>query len=287
MKASVHAGFVMVIVSALAGTSGCIVDTRAEYETFEETRPVDDVETLRLELDLGVGRLELLPSESGGPLYEIELRYDRLHYEPDLEFSGAGSTATLRFELDSTGSFPIGDNENELRLRVSPDVVLDLEVSTGVGQSTMEFDDLRVRSLRYEAGVGRTEMSFPTVLADPADFIEVESGIGEFLLHGIGNTRVADFRFEGGVGAAELDFTGDWGPGTTRADVKVGIGELAITVPEDVVVEIDAEDGFLSEVTAPGFTRSNRGYRSGPEPGPARIDMRIESGLGEIRIARD
>jgi hypothetical protein len=266
--------------------SGCIVDTRSEFETLQDSRPVGDVERFRIDVDLGVGRFELVAGEPGGPLYELDLNYDRLHYEPEVEFSTSGAEGTLRFDLDSTGNFPFGDNDNDLRLTVSRDVVLDLEISTGVGRSSVELDNLQVRRLGFEGGVGQAELSFGTVSAEPMESIDLESGVGEIIVHGIGNTRVVDFGFEGGVGSAELDFSGDWADGTTRVDVEVGIGEITIALPDDLVVEIETNDGLLTEVRAPGFRRFGSRYRRESDSGPVRVDMRIESGLGEIRIER-
>lgn len=268
----------------MAVPAACIVDSRAEYTTLDDSRPRGDADVLRLDLDVGVGRFELVSGDAGGPLYDLELHYDRLHYEPGIDFSTSGREATLQFNLDSTGSFPIGDNDNDLRLAVSPDVLLDVEVSTGVGRSTMEFDRLQVRTLEFEGGVGQTEVSFGTALAQPMESIDFESGVGELVVHEIGNTRVSDFRFEGGVGAADLDFSGDWADGTTEVDVRVGIGEIVITVPDDLVVEFESGESFLTDVSAAGFRRDGSRYRREGDTGPVRVEMRIESGLGEIRI---
>jgi hypothetical protein len=150
----------------------------------------------------------------------------------------------------------------------------------------MEFDNLQVRELRFEGGVGQAELSFGTPFNEPMDTIDLESGVGEIIVHGIGNTRVSDLRFEGGVGSSDLDLSGSWGDGNTNVDIEVGIGEVVVRVPDDLIVEIETEDDFLTNVDASGFRRSGNRYRRDGDDGPVRVELYIESGLGEIRIER-
>jgi len=200
------------VMAILVGT-GCVgvIDTRVEYETFSDSQPLNGIEELEVDLDFGIGNLEVSQSFEVDELYSIDLEYDRLHYEPELEFRSVGSTGMLRFDLESIGGIPFGDNENDLVLRLAPGVTVELEMSTGVGQSFVDLTGLQVRSLRLEGGVGRTEVSFESPQDEPMSVIDLESGVGEVIVRGLGNTRVRVFRFEGGVGAAEVDFTGEWG----------------------------------------------------------------------------
>ena len=273
-------------VAALVVT-GCVgaIDTRVEYETLSESQPLNGIEELEVDLDFGIGNLEVSQSFEVDELYSLDLEYDRLHYEPELEFRSAGSTGTLRFDLESTGGFPFGDNDNDLVLRLAPGVLVEMEMSTGVGQSFLDFTGLQVRSLRLEAGVGRTELNFESPQDEPMSVIDLEIGVGEVRVRGLGNTRVRDFRFEGGVGGAEVDFTGEWGDGETRADFEVGVGELRLLIPEELAVSIQTDDNFLSNVRAPEFERRGDRYtRNITGEDRPRVMIRIEAGLGEIRL---
>jgi hypothetical protein len=110
MKAIPRIVHVAVLALAAFLVHGCegFIDTRAEYETFTDSRTVGDFEELSVAVDFGVGNFDLSQSVEAGQLHMLDLEYDRLHYEPELDFSEAGGLATLRFELDSTGGFQSG-----------------------------------------------------------------------------------------------------------------------------------------------------------------------------------
>jgi hypothetical protein len=274
----------VVIPVILAGCGG-IVDTRTEHESFTSSRSLENFEELEVDLDFGVGNVEFGRSPDPGELYSIELDYDRLHYEPILDFESSGRRARLRFQLDSSGGIPFGDNDNDLVMHVSGGVPLDLELGTGVGESYVDLTGLAVRNLRFRGGVGTSELTFDAPQAEPASVIAIDSGVGEVIVRGLGNTRVREFRFEAGVGESELDFTGEWGEGTTEADIDVGVGELRLVIPEDLAVEIEVADSFLSDVSASAFERQGGRYvRNVTRDRVARLLIRIDSGLGEIRL---
>lgn len=269
---------------SLAGCAG-IVDTRSEYETFSDSRALDEFERLDVDLDFGVGNLDLAVVEDTGQLYRLELEYDRLHYEPDLAFNSSGSTATLRFELDSTGGIPIGDNDNDLVLRLTPRIPLNVALDAGVGQSYLDFTGLRVERMSLDGGVGRSEIAFDSVQEPGLSVIDIDSGVGEVIVRGLGNARVNEFRFDGGVGSAEIDFTGDWGDARTRADIDVGVGEIHLLIPEELRVEILSDDSFLSDFSARDFERrGSRYFRNVVDGEPAQAVIRIDAGLGEVRV---
>jgi len=262
-----------------------IVDTRSEYETVEDRQPVDTVERFSVELDYGVGNVEVRRSDQADTLYAYRLDYDRLHYEMETDFSPGVPEARFRLELDSTGRLPLGDNNNDLLFELSGDVPLDLAFSTGVGESYFDLTGLDVRRVRHRGGVGRSELTFDTPQREPIESIDVNSGVGEVVFRGLGNTRVRRFRCDGGVGEATLDFTGEWGEGETRAYIDLGVGELRMIIPEDLAVEVVVDEGFLSEVWARDFERRGNRYVRNAEPGqPARLVMEIDSGLGGVRM---
>ena len=82
-----------------------------------------------------------------------------------------------------------------------------------------------------------------------------------------------------------MDFTGEWGEGETRANLEVGVGELHILIPEDLAVSIQTDDSFLSSVRAPEFEQQGSRYtRNISGDAAPRVMIRIEAGLGEIRL---
>ena len=267
-------------------TAGCdeFIDTRVEMDTFSQSQPLDDFESLEVHIEYDIGNLEISEG-SDDELYSIDLEYDRLHFDPDLDFDGAGSRASLTFDLDSVGRGFSGDRfNNDLLLRLNPDIPIDLRLSIGVAESHLDLTGLGLTRLRLDGGVGRTEILFGELSAEEMDDLDVEAGVGDVTIRSIGNARVRDLKVEGGIGRTELDFSGEWDDWTTEAEISVGVGHILLRIPRELAVEIRSDNSFLSNISAPGFERDNDRYTRNLGNGRTRIIIRIESGIGAVTI---
>ena len=170
-----------------------------------------------------------------------------------------------------------------LTLRLTDKVPLDLEVITGVSDSRLEMTGLQVQRMHLVGGVGKTEISFDKPSLVALESFEAESGVGELIIHGLGNARVGRVDLKGGVGHAELDLTGELGETRTDVSLKVGVGEIKISIPRDADVDIEAEGSFLSNISAPGFDRNGRNYTH-HGGGGAKIHINVKSGVGGVEV---
>ena len=277
------------IVSTAAGLVGLgctgLVDTRVEFETFQQSQALDGFTELDVDLDYSVGRLEIIQG-SENDLYSIGLDFDRLHFDPVLEFDDSGTRASLRFEMESIGRGISGNQfDNELVLRLNRTVLLNMRISTGVAESHLDLTDLKVRNLRLSGGVGRTAVLFDRPSDVEMGELDLDSGVGDVTVQGIGNARIGDLRVAGGVGRTELDFTGDWDDTPTRAEISVGIGTVKLLIPRELSVEIRSDDSFLSNFSAPSFERDgNRYTRNLSATEDVQVIIRIESGVGGVTV---
>src|SRR5262249_26606833 len=144
--------------------------------------------------------------------------------------------------------------------KLTDQVPIDLDLSSGVSESRLDMTGIKLRKMRLRGGVGKTDVTFDKPSGQAMSSLDVESGVGEIVIHGLGNAQVDQVDFKGGVGHAELDFTGDLGSSRTEARVKVGIGEVRLTIPRDADIEIEAEGSFLSNISAPSFEHNGRNY---------------------------
>jgi hypothetical protein len=143
--------------------------------------------------------------------------------------------------------------------------------------------NLKVRRMRLRGGVGKTEVTFDKPSGQAMNSLDVESGVGELIIHGLGNAQVEHVDLKGGVGHTELDFTGDVANASMEAQVEVGVGAVRITLPRDADVEVEAEGSFLSNISAPSFEKNGRTYthRGG---GNGKIRIRVQSGIGGVEL---
>jgi hypothetical protein len=273
----------ILFVLALLFVAACdIVDGPADIQVLRESRPFGDTKELALDVRYDVGQLEIMKA-SDDNLFSLDLQYDRRLYDPRLNFDG-GDRASVRFELTSRGGFSgRRGRDNDLTLRLTDKVPIDLDLTAGVSESRLEMTGLKVRRMRLRGGVGKTEVTFDKPSGEILNSLDVESGVGELIIHGLGNAQVRQVDLKGGVGHTELDFTGDLGSSETDARIKVGVGAVRITVPRDADVEIEAEGSFLSNISAPSFERSGRTYTHRGDGG-AKIRIRVESGVGGIEV---
>ena len=275
------AAFSLMFVSLVL--SGCdAVSGPPDIQMLRETRPIGSTKELDVDLKFDVGQLEISKAQDEN-LIGLDLQYDRRLYDPSFSFN-EGDRASMRFDLNGRGGFNGGhSNENELTLRLSDKVPIDLNLSAGVSESRLEMNGLKMRRVRLRGGVGKTEVTFDKPSGQVMESLDVESGVGELIIHGLGNTQVGRVDFKGGVGHAELDFTGDLGTTNTEARIKVGVGAIRLTVPRDADIEIEAEGSFLSNISAPSFERNGRIYTHRGDGG-AKIRIRVESGIGGVEV---
>ena len=258
------------------------VDGPADIEVLRESRPIGSAQELAVDVKYDVGQLEVMRT-SDDSLFSLDLQYDRRRYEPRFTFN-EGERSTMRLDVESNRGFgsPHG-RDNDLTLRLSDKIPLDLNVAAGVSESRLEMAGLKIRRLRLRGGVGKTEVTFDKPTGQVLNSLDVESGVGELIIHGLGNAQVEQVDLKGGVGHTELDFTGELGTANMRARIKVGVGAVRLTIPREADVEIEAEGSFLSNISAPSFERDGRKYTHHGDGGP-KIRIEVQSGVGGVEV---
>jgi hypothetical protein len=277
-----NATFLAAVFMSLSAIACDVVHGPVDIQVLRESRPVGDAQEFSVDLKYDVGQLDVLRA-SDDNLFSFDLQYDRYRYDPKFTFEG-GDRASMRLDTNSRHGFgPGGSRDNDLMLRLTDKIPIDLNLSAGVSESRLELTGLKIRRMHLRGGVGKTEVMFDRPSGQAMTSFDVESGVGELIIHGLGNAQVAQLELQGGVGHTELDFTGELGASQTEARIKVGVGAIRLTIPRDADVEIEAEGSFLSNISAPGFEHSGRNYthRGG---GEVRIRIHVESGVGSIEV---
>jgi predicted small secreted protein len=282
MKKNINhlAALVCILVPLL--TACDTVEGPADIQMLRESRPIGNAKELAVDLKYDVGQLEIMKT-SDDNLFSFDLQYDRRRYEPRFSFN-EDDHSSMRLEVESQRGFgsPHG-RDNDLTLRLTDKVPLDLNLASGVSESRLELSGLKVRRMRLRGGVGKTEVTFEKPSGQVMNSLDVESGVGELIIHGLGNAQVEQIDLKGGVGHTELDFTGDLGTSRMDARIKVGVGAVRLTVPRDADVEIEAEGSFLSNISAPSFDRDGHIYRHHGDGG-AKIRIQVQSGVGGVEV---
>jgi hypothetical protein len=265
-------------------TAGCdaVNSEPPDIQMMRESRPLGAVKEFRVELKYPIGQLEVTRIADEN-LFSFDLQYDRRRFDPKFHFDEA-DRASLSLDLSGRTSVGAGSGgDNDLTVRLTDKVPLDLDITTGVSESHLEMTSLQIQRLRLRGGVGKTEVTFDKPPSTPMQSLDIESGVGELVIHGLGNTHVSHVDLSGGVGHTELDFTGDLGTTRSEATVKVGVGSIRLIIPRDADVEIDGQGSFLSNISAPSFEHHDRTYTHHVQGGP-RIHITVESGIGGVEV---
>ena len=271
----------LLLTSAL--TVACdAVEGPADMQVLRESRPLGSAREFAVDVKYDVGQLEVIKT-SDDSLFNLDLQYDRRRYDPRFNFD-EGERSSMRLDVESNRGFgsPHG-RDNDLTLRLSDKIPLDLNLAAGVSESHLDMGGLKVRRLRLRGGVGKTEVTFDKPSGQIMNSLDVESGVGELIIHGLGNAQVEQVDLKGGVGHTELDFTGELGSATMQARIKVGVGAVRLTIPRDADVEIEAEGSFLSNISAPSFERDGRRYTHHGDGG-SKIRIEVQSGVGGVEV---
>lgn len=279
----------LVLGLLLAACAGCVPDLTSWAEdgpsvTRNYSEPAAGDQVLLAEVDLKVGELQVGPG-SQSEAYDLELRYNEAMFSPRVDFERQDGKARLDIALEGGGRTSFRKMGNSLiRLRVNPEVPLELTANTGVGSNTVDLSGLSLQQLRLQAGVGDTKVTMLHANRIHCDRVTIAAGVGGFELTGLGNFGFRSFDFRGGVGESRLDFSGDWNE-IGEVSVEVGVGQVELRIPRSIGAEIRMNKGLFSDASLPEFRKEGNTYFS---ENLDRVDkvvrMRVQAGIGGVNV---
>jgi hypothetical protein len=257
---------------------------RGESVEIGELPPPADLPG-RVVLDLSEGSFRIMPAPPGEPL-KVEGRYDSGVYELEESLErpeGEGWIYSVRFERRVSWMrvlFSEKEQENRVDISLPRGVPIVLEGVIGVGESVLELGGLSIRKLDLDLGTGSHQIRFSEPAPLPMERFALKSGIGELLVHDLGNASPRGVKISHRIGEVNIGLKGAW-LNDAEIGVSCGIGECIVLVPDDVGLEVGSATIGLGEVSGGG--------REGSRPaGPGEPTLRLDlSGkIGEVRVTR-
>jgi hypothetical protein len=276
--------FLLLVLSATMGACNVIEsDAPPNFVSLRESRPVNQTKELEVRLKYDVGSLEVARN-GGEDLFSLDLEYDDRRSVPRFDFR-EGERASLDLQVEPRNHINSGKQNNDLTLKLKDNIPLELDIATGVSDGHLDLTSLDIRRFHLRGGVGKTEVTFDKPAEQPLRNFDVESGVGSLTIRGLGNARVERLDVKGGVGRTELDFTGESNSARMESEISVGVGAIRLLLPRDAGIEIQADGGFLSNISAPSFDKEGRMYIHRASDGAAtRIFIRVRSGVGGVTV---
>lgn len=187
------------------------------------------------------------------------------------------------------GGFRIsGFDGGKWDLKFSDAVPISFDLQLGVGKGSFDLSGLQIKDFNLSTGASDVIVSFDEPNKTTIDNINIESGVSKFIGRNLGNANFKRFRFQGGVGAYTLDFNGGI-RNEVDVDVGVGFGILTIIVPQGVGARVFYEKSWASRLDCDSDIRpssENEYVSDNYDEVPGKMNIRIDSGLGSIRVRR-
>lgn len=213
------------------------------------------------------------------PLVRYEQRGDEAVVLIDLTDAAEDDGLRALSHMFGKGSAP------KWEITISDRLPLRLRVELGAGNADLDVTGLRLRQLAIESGAGNVRLRAAEPNMEPLRRVSIESGIGSFQSHGLGNLGFEMLTFEGGMGSYALDLSGAVRSGATVV-TDVGMGSLVLTLPAGVGVTMRNEESWFTSSRLEGFVQTGKErYESvDAQHASRRMLVRMNAGMGSVRV---
>jgi hypothetical protein len=148
--------------------------------------------------------------------------------------------------------------------------------------------DLQVKDVKISTGASSVTMKCSKPNSISADNVTIESGVSKFTATNLSNLNFRNLKFSGGVGSYKLDFDGRLRQ-STEVQIEVGLGSIDVSVPKNIPAKLVYDDNWLSSFKLDDdFEKTRSGVYETDDFRNAsnRLTIRLESGLGSVRVRR-
>lgn len=228
----------------------------------------------------GAGMLSIAPGGQG-ELYRTDIRYDADAFNPvtdyhegrlDVGVEGRGRGINVR----NTGS-------GVMKLALSPDVPLDLDLEFGAVEANLELGGLRLSRLDIQTGASDTKIDFSEPNRTACESLRIQMGAAALEARGIANANCARVRTKGGMGDLTLDFSGHW-QRDLDAEITVALGNVTLRIPENIGVRV-RKDTFLADFNGRRFHKVDGShYSDNWDRAEHRLTIQVNGAFGTIDV---
>ncbi len=259
----------------------------AEGLAVDAAVPAGDPMSVSVTLEEGNFRIE--PGPPGSSI-RVEGDYDQATYDLKQELTRDSSgkpTYTLSFlprysmlrRILSHGFVETDDNPNRLTIYLPEGVPMALTMQVRKGKSELQLGGLALQSATFDLEMGEHRLHVDRPNPIEMDNLQINSGMGEVRLDGVGNLRSGSIALFGKMGEVHLDMGRELLRDTTLF-TRMRMGEMRVRLPRDARIT-GSTSAFLGEVHgSPG----NGGDEE--DDGRHTIDIRGSITIGQLDYNR-
>jgi len=261
-----------------------------DYETEKNyifnTRQYKDLDVA---ISYGLGELTIGPSDETDTI-EGMITYDHRRIEPEVTLENVSLSGVLKIKTEKVDDNnecrkKLRDYDNEMEFYFPADIKTNLFLDFGVGDAEIDLTDIAVSKLNINCGLSDVELEINKRNDVVCKSVNIESGLGDLEVYGLGNLAAKSIDINVGLGSAEIDMTGDK-IYDSDIDVDVGLGSLDMILPEKANIEIYVDASFLSSVDIYGLKEKKNKYWVTPnwDGDKPTISMDVNVGMGSVDI---
>lgn len=240
-------------------TAGVFTQANAQngknIKKYTKDVEVQGAKSVDIEITQSAGTLQV--SGGSSKLMEGQFAFTKEEWKPTVTYTkDNGKLLVKQPENDRNVNMDDGD-QNEWKIKLNNSIPLDMELTIGAGQSTIDLHGIKLTNLLLKAGAG----DFTVNLA---------------------NTSLPKLKVNAGVGAIKLDLTGKWTNNLT-ADINGGIGEVSLKLPKNTGVRVKISG--LGSIEAPGFKKDGGYYvNNAYNKSDQLLTIDVSGGLGSVNL---
>jgi hypothetical protein len=229
--------FMLIAYAAIAVHTAGAQDWHSVYAS----RQLRDTSELHVHAMYAGGKLDI-QGTTDPLLFSMMMRYSDAGSKPVHEYDSTNRSLIVGLPGQSISIAHHGNNSTagEMDLKLSPHVPIDLDVDFGAASAQLDLGGLRLLQTRVHSGAAATTMTFGSPNLAHMSLLEIDAGAAELEITGLANANAATIRVNTGIGATDLTFDGTWTQ-DVALDVTADLGKVAVTVPRDVGVQVEAQ----------------------------------------------
>jgi hypothetical protein len=248
----------LAILLILLAAVGCRRGSEiGEIQTQTETVELGDAKSVRVEIDLAAGELNV--AGGAAELLEAGFTYNVAEMDPEVTHSGDELTVTHP-EVTIVDSLSDRDDyRNEWDLRFNDDIPMEMNINVGAGHTDLTLGSLSLTSLDMKAGAGDVAVDLT------------------------GAPSLTQLDVEMGAGGLVMDVSGNW-TDDLNASITAGVSEMTLLLPGSVGVRVDVTEG-VGKVNTTNLNKDGDAYVNDAY-GESDVTLRfdIKAGIGAINL---
>jgi hypothetical protein len=149
----------------------------------------DDVDQTSQSFDIpyedSIGKSTVLNINGGGISYELSETTDSLFYARAVKKGGSfslinqldDSTRTVSFKMKSKKNWDLGENANDVKIKLNTNPVWDMNMNMGAGEVDFDLTPYKVKRFSFDGGAAALDIKFGSLL--PETDIRVKTGVAD------------------------------------------------------------------------------------------------------------